>query len=52
VLPAVVAHILQRAGAVWEPGSRGRLVDRPRIGPLIRAFEAAMAGSERPARPR
>jgi hypothetical protein len=36
-----LAHILQRAGGVWEPGSRRWLVDRRRVGPLIRALEAA-----------
>jgi hypothetical protein len=39
--PRELAHILQRAGAVWEPGSRRWLVQRRRIGPVIRALEAA-----------
>jgi hypothetical protein len=29
--PAELAHILRRAGAVWEPGSRRWLVQRRRI---------------------
>jgi hypothetical protein len=38
-----LAHIVQRAGGVWEPGSRRWLVERRRVGPLIliRALEAA-----------
>ena len=39
--PAELAHILRRAGAIWEPGSRRWLVQRRRIGPVIRALEAA-----------
>jgi hypothetical protein len=39
--PAELAHILRRAGAVWEPGSRRWLVQRRRIGPVIRALERA-----------
>jgi hypothetical protein len=39
--PKELAHILQRAGAVWEPGSRRWLVQRRRIGPVIRALERA-----------
>jgi hypothetical protein len=39
--PKELAHIVQRAGGVWEPGSRRWLVDRRRIGPVIRALEAA-----------
>ena len=39
--PKELAHILKRAGGVWEPGSRCWLVDRRRIGPVIRAIEAA-----------
>jgi hypothetical protein len=37
--PQDFAHILQRAGGVWEPGSRRWLVTRHRIGPVIRALE-------------
>ena len=39
--PVELAHILRRAGAVWEPGSRRWLVQRRRIGPVIRALERA-----------
>jgi hypothetical protein len=39
--PAELAHILRRAGAIWEPSSRRWLVQRRRIGPVIRAFERA-----------
>jgi hypothetical protein len=37
--PQDYAHILQRAGGMWEPGSRRWLVSRHRIGPVIRALE-------------
>ena len=41
--PKELAHIVQRAGGVWEPGSRRWLVERRRVGPLIliRALDAA-----------
>jgi hypothetical protein len=39
--PKELAHILQRAGAIWEPGSRRWLIERRRIGPVIRALERA-----------
>jgi hypothetical protein len=39
--PAELAHILRRASAVWEPGSRRWLAQRRRIGPVIRALERA-----------
>ena len=39
--PKELAHILRRAGAIWEPGSRRWLVQRRRIGPVIRALETA-----------
>ena len=39
--PRDLAHILRRAGGVWEPGSRRWLVQRRRIGPVIRALEQA-----------
>jgi hypothetical protein len=32
--PVELAHILRRAGAAWEPGSRRWLVERRRIGPV------------------
>jgi hypothetical protein len=37
--PRELAHVMQRAGGVWEPGSRRWLVDRRRVGPVIRALE-------------
>jgi hypothetical protein len=39
--PEELAHILQRAGAVWEPGIKRWLVQRLRMGPVIRALERA-----------
>ena len=36
-----LAHFLRRAGAIWEPGSKRWLVQRRRIGPVIRAMERA-----------
>jgi hypothetical protein len=37
--PQDFAYILQRAGGMWEPGSRRWLVTRHRIGPVIHALE-------------
>jgi hypothetical protein len=34
-------HLMRKAGGQWEPGSRRWLVERWRIGPVIRALEAA-----------
>ena len=31
--------ILQKAGGVWEPGSRRWLIERRRLAPVIRALE-------------
>jgi hypothetical protein len=31
--------VMLRAGGLWEPGSRRWLVERRRIGPVIRALE-------------
>lgn len=39
--PVEPPHILRRAGAIWEPGSKWWLVQRRRIGPVIRALEKA-----------
>jgi hypothetical protein len=39
--PRERAHIVKRAGGVWEPGTRRWLVERRHIGPMIRALEAA-----------
>jgi hypothetical protein len=32
---------VQKAGGTWEPGSRRWLVERRRLGPLIRALRRA-----------
>jgi hypothetical protein len=37
--PQDFAHILRRAGGMWEPGSRRWLVTPHRIGPAIRTLE-------------
>jgi hypothetical protein len=34
--PSDLDHLMQRAGGVWEPGSRCWLIERKRMGPLIR----------------
>jgi hypothetical protein len=34
-------HLMRKAGGQWEPGSRRWLIERRRIGPVIRALEAA-----------
>jgi hypothetical protein len=34
--PADLAPLLRNAGGMWEPGSRRWLVERRRVGPLIR----------------
>jgi hypothetical protein len=34
--PADLAPLVQKAGGIWEPGSRRWLVERRRMGPLIR----------------
>jgi hypothetical protein len=39
--PQEFADIIQRAGGLWEPGSRRWLVERRRIGPVIRALARA-----------
>ena len=39
--PKELAYILRRSGAVGGPGSRRWLVQRRRIGPVIRALERA-----------
>ena len=39
--PAELAHILRRAGAVWEPSSGRWLVQRRRIRSVIRSLERA-----------
>jgi hypothetical protein len=37
--PEDFVPILLRAGAAWEPGSRRWLIERRRIGPVIRALQ-------------
>ena len=39
--PRELTHVVKHAGGVWEPGGRRWLVERWRIGPLIRALERA-----------
>jgi hypothetical protein len=39
--PRELTPILERAGGLWEPGSRRWLVERRRIGPVIRALQRA-----------
>ena len=38
--PRVLDAVFRRAGGTWEPGSRRWLVERRRIGPVIRALRA------------
>jgi hypothetical protein len=33
--------VMRKAGGVWEPGGRRRLVERRRIGPLVRNLRRA-----------
>jgi hypothetical protein len=39
--PRELAPLVRKAGGQWEPGGRQWLVERRRIGPLIRALRAA-----------
>jgi hypothetical protein len=39
--PRELDGIFRRAGGVWEPGSRRWLIERRRIGPVIRALRSA-----------
>jgi hypothetical protein len=39
--PQEFADIILRAGGLWEPGSGRWLVERRRIGPVIRALQRA-----------
>ena len=34
--PSELAPLMQKAGGIWEPGSRRWLVERRRLGPLVR----------------
>lgn len=36
--PRELAPLMRQAGGLWEPGSRRWLVERRRIGPVIRAL--------------
>ncbi|HME20636.1 MAG TPA: hypothetical protein VKI44_04620 [Acetobacteraceae bacterium] len=38
--PHALDAVFRRAGGTWEPGSRRWLVERRRIGPVIRALRA------------
>jgi hypothetical protein len=52
--PRYLDPLMRRAGGQWEPGSRRWLIERRRIGPLIRKLERATdplsAGGDRPGR--
>jgi hypothetical protein len=39
--PAELSSLMQKAGGTWEPGSRRWLVERRRLGPLIRNLRRA-----------
>jgi hypothetical protein len=34
--PGDLDHLMRKAGGLWEPGSRRWLIERKRMGPLIR----------------
>ncbi len=36
--PSGFDHLMRKAGGLWEPGSRRWLIERRRIGPVIRAL--------------
>jgi hypothetical protein len=38
--PRELDDIFRRAGGTWEPGSRRWLIERRRIGPMIRALRS------------
>ena len=40
--PRQYDELMRRAGATWEPGSRQWLVQRRRIGPVIRELERSV----------
>jgi hypothetical protein len=40
-LPQDLEPLMRQAGGVWEPGSRRWLVERRRIGPLVRNLRRA-----------
>jgi hypothetical protein len=37
--PRQYGELMRRAGAVWDPGARQWLIERRRIGPVIRELE-------------
>jgi hypothetical protein len=37
--PRELAEVMQRAGGQWEPGSKRWLIERRRIGPVIRTLQ-------------
>jgi hypothetical protein len=39
--PSELGPLLRKAGSTWEPGSRRWLVERRRLGPLIRNLRRA-----------
>ena len=39
--PSDLAPLMRKAGGLWEPGSRRWLVERRRMGPLIRSLQRA-----------
>jgi hypothetical protein len=39
--PRELDFLMRRAGGLWEPGSRRWLVERRRIGPVIRQLQRA-----------
>jgi hypothetical protein len=39
--PSDLAPLMRKAGGTWEPGSRRWLVERRRLGPLIRNLRRA-----------
>ena len=43
--PRKLGHIVERAGGVWEPGTRRWLIRRKCIGTLIRVLEASTAAA-------
>ena len=39
--PRELAALIRHAGGIWEPGSRRWLVERRRVGPLVRNLRRA-----------
>ena len=39
--PRELVPLMRKAGGMWEPGSRRWLIERRRIGPLVRALRRA-----------